>query len=172
MEALLASSVAATATVAVLLLAGLLLVFLLLRSRLDLFDRNLASLAREVRQAASQPPPQPPAIELPVVDLAPIEARLDELRRLLDALHERLGAVAAEVSLERSVRLHEMIERRFRGLGFESIRILSDLAAIGEEPAQVNVEVIKGGSTRKGYVVIDKGRVVGERLSSSYEVFP
>ncbi len=170
MEVLLASSVAATAGVAVLLLFGLLLIFLLLRARLDLFERSLGALAREVREALSRP--APPPIELPEVDLAPLEARLAEVRRLLDVLAERLDLVAAEVSLERSVRLHEMIERRFRGLGYESIRILSDLAAIGEEPAQVNVEATKGGTTRKGYVVIDKGRVVDEKLSSSYEVFP
>jgi len=183
--------IAAIGLVGALVVGGLLLVFLVLRGRLDALSAGISStrhdvdrLGTDVRAREVPKPSIPEDDELARPEDAPatpadVAARVDPihdellgLRREVQTLVRRVGELTAEFETERNRRLEETIEERFQRKGFTSVRLLGSPS---EEPvtnARIPLEGVKGGITYKGYVVIDDGRIVDEKMTSSYEVFP
>ncbi|MFH0944758.1 MAG: hypothetical protein V2A76_06130 [Planctomycetota bacterium] len=189
MPILLLENLGLTATFSVLLLGGLLLVFFLLRSRLDLLLSDLARLGKDLGRMGNDldrlgndldqmkdrteppPPPPPPPPSVPV-DLSPVHAALDEMRQELSGMERHLESMAGDLARERSVHMREMVERRFYGRGYQSIRVVGEIPYGLKEPMRLPVEGTKGGVTYKGFVMIEDGQIVEEKMSSSTEVFP
>ncbi|MFG0317946.1 MAG: hypothetical protein ACF8XB_11780 [Planctomycetota bacterium JB042] len=177
-----------------LAVGGLLLVFLLLRRRLDELSEALGAVRKEVdaangalREAADRAAvavvaaPEDGAsgevIETPLtVDLGgqldPLHDEVRSMRREVQGLGRRVGELASELEVERGRRLGETIRERFERRGFQSIRLLADPSELEASDLRVAIEGVKGGITHKGYVVVEDGRVVDEKMTSSYEAFP
>lgn len=201
MMLLMLSPTSALAFVAILVLAGLLLVYLLLRGRIGELSHAVARMqgelarlsvalvaveeATRIERATPPPPPLPVAAPVPAelppievradVDLSQVEAELAELRKLMTRLAERPDPPPVVAKAPPDIR--EVIESRFRGQGYDRVRVLlADGAAdpcIGESGSRrVSVEGARRGLTYKGYVVIEHGRVIEEKMTSSHEVFP
>jgi len=172
MSILLVSNLALTATLGLLLLCGLLLIYFLLRARLGRLEDVLAEHGRGLKQLSRAIAPGSRPEAPPPIDLEPLNSSLEGIRGSLDAVEEHLDSVASDLRREREVRLREMIERRFHGRGFQSIQILGDLAGGFHGAVRVTVEGQKGGVTYKGYVALEEGQIIDEKLSSSHEIFP
>lgn len=187
-----------------LTVGGLLLVFLVLRGRLDALAAELRAARRdvegvgkgldaidaraaaalvEVASARDRLAVDEGAEEVEgrasvpvVVDLGaqldPLHEELGRTRRELQGLTRRVGELATELEHERARRLGETIRERFERQGFQSIRVLADPSLLEGGDARVPLEGMKGGITYKGYVVVEDGRIVDEKMTSSYEVFP
>lgn len=175
-----------------LTVGGLLLVFLVLRNRLDGLAAELGALRRDVDAAggavkelaaraeglasASAPAASELAEPALTVDfggqLDPLFDEVTRMRREVQGLGRRVGELAGELETERGRRLGETIRERFERQGFQSIRVLSDPSELEGAEARVPIEGVKGGITYKGYVLVEDGRVVDEKMTSSYEVFP
>ena len=173
MSILLASNLAVTATLGILLLSGLLLIYCLLRTHLLRFEGSLLALSRQLEQYCNKPAPEPLVVAAPLpVNLEPLALSVAELQRSLDAVEEHLESVAGELNRDREVRLREMVERRFHGRGYQSIQILGDLADGFHGAARISIEGQKGGVTYKGHVILEEGQIVDEKMTSSHEIFP
>lgn len=182
MQPTLAAVALDVAFVAVLVLVGMLLVYRLLGVRLAAFGRELESMRRELERAertraelprAAEPPaPAPVTVRVPEIDLAPLRADVAGVREELNVLGANLERLAAALERERGARVFEQIEQRFRAAGYSRVRVLADAASIGSGPHKVAVEGTKNGIALKGYVVVDGGRIVEEKMTSSHEVFP
>ncbi len=167
------------ALLAALLFGGLLLIQWTVRTRLIVFSEQLDGVRREVdnvaqdfAQAQSQAQSAPPALPAPVVDLAPIQTELARLAHDVSEIEKSLGQMNEELRATRGERVREALERRLRSLGFQTVAVLADLQAIGPGPTRITVAGTKAGISHKGYVVVEGGRVLEEKLTSSHEVFP
>ncbi len=179
------ASVSANAVLSALLLAGLLLIYMVIRMRFESQDAEHAAVRRELenlaalvealdRSADVQAPPPPPARDDEVVqyDLSALESEVEAVRKGLAAVERQLAGLARTMERDRIRRLHDAIEQRFVAQGYGAVRFLAELDLASGEPAKVPLEAKKGGTTYKGHVVIEDGRVVSEKMSSSYEAFP
>jgi len=155
-------------TLVVLVLAGLLLIYATLRARLGSFAGEIRSLSDEITKISNQPRSEPS----PVIDVGPLESKINDLGRRLSEALEDTRFLRDEVVERRGHRLREEIERYFRFAGYQSVNVLSELGVFDDEPVRVAVTGVKGGITYKGYVVIETGRIVEEKMTSSHEVFP
>ncbi len=187
--ALLLTDTAWFSALAALLFGGLALILWTLRTRLTAFSEQLDAVRQEVdnvaqdfaqshAQAAPPPapvePPQPPVplVLPPPVDLAPLSADVERLAREVAQISTTLSQVNEEMRAQRGERVRESIERRLRNLGFQTVAVLADLQAIGPGPTRITVAGTKAGISHKGYVVVEGGRVLEEKMTSSHEVFP
>lgn len=180
---LLISSAAASGLVAVLVLAGLVIIWAMLRMRMTEQAGRLELIQLELRQLAQQQMDPPPIVvprdALPIPspppsDLAPLREEVGELRVQLAAISAKLDALSARGNDGRSpaAPLAERIAGRFAQKGYQSVKVLSDLERLGDVPTKVAVEGKKGGLTFKGFVVVDRGEIVDEKMTSSHEIFP
>lgn len=194
-----------------LTVGGLLLVFLVLRNRLDGLTRDLEGVKREVEavgrsvtaaadrivndaearsvgllavgsevtatsESAAPAAPSEPIEQTFTVDIAgqldPLHDELGRMRGEFQGLVRRVGEIGTALESERGRRLGDTIRDRFERQGFRSIRFLTEPTELEEPESRVALEGVKGGITYKGYVVVEDGRVVDEKMTSSYEVFP
>jgi len=187
---LLLSNVATMSLLSVLWLTAFLLLWRLIRIRiLALEDRvlgfgqQLDHLRRTLAEPRSAPIVAPPS-EVRSESAVAIDQLADTVESMREsqieqaATHARLvelvERLASDVELGRADRLEDRIRARFAARGFNEIRILGDLAAAQEGTGQLRVplESTKGGMTYKGYVVLEAGKVVDEKLTTSHDAFP
>lgn len=184
-----------TATVALLSafwLAGFLLIWQLMRSRLMMLEEKLHGFglqidhfrrAHEDRAGAVTPDPGREGRAAIAAEVARLSDAVDSVREAqaeARVAHARavelIERLAADLEQGRAERLVDRIKLRFSARGFNDIRVLGDLSSAGDPtrdgPLRVPLEGMKGGVTYKGYVVIDGGQVVDEKLTSSHEAFP
>lgn len=181
-----------------LVLGGLVGVYLLLVRRLGAFESRAQELERTVdallkAKSEPPPPPPPPVAAAPVVVTPPPELDLEPLFEPLVAQVRALGAqlesfaeetrrslaALAQQARERPAperprvpTVREVIEQHYRERGYTLIRLLSAGDTPAMQPTRIGIEAARGGIWHKGYAIVDAGRVVEDKLTSSHEVFP
>lgn len=120
-------------------------------------------------------------------DLAEVKARLkgNDMERIITLLDEMLEGIrkleqnmsvpvitsqAPESSEERDA--YSDIERYLINRGFQKISYLADLTEDMEGEFKLPLEAYKNGAAYKGYVVIQDGCIVSEKITPAFEAFP
>jgi hypothetical protein len=187
---LLLSSAATLGLLSVLWLAAFLLIWRLMRIRIVALEERVLGFGQQldhVRRTVSEPRPAPVASNSnearPATAIA-LDGLVDAVDSVRESQQEQAAAFArltelverltGEVEQGRADRLEDRIRARFAARGFSDVRILGDLAAAQEGTGQLRVplESMKGGVTYKGFVVLEAGRIVDEKLTSSHDAFP
>lgn len=187
---LLSSSAATLGLLSVLWLIAFLLIWRLMRARIVALEERVVGFGQQLdhlRRTVAEPrPTSSPAVAAevrsgPTLALDGLVDAVDSLRETqlehaaaVARLTELVERVATDVESGRADRLEDRIRARFAGRGFTDVRILGDLAAAQEGTGQLRVpiESMKGGVTYKGFVMLDAGRIVDEKLTSSHDAFP
>lgn len=97
--------------------------------------------------------------------LAALRESIGELQEPLREIRDLLGRTKTE-------RLSDEIKRTLHNMGYDRVTIKTDLAAVDETEAKIQVEVAREGVTAKGYVLVRDGGVVDQKISKPYEMFP
>lgn len=187
---LLLSSAATLGLLSVLWLAAFLLIWRLMRIRIVALEERVLGFGQQLdhlRRTVSEPRPAPVASNSnearPATAIA-LDGLVDAVDSVRESQQEQAAAFArltelverltGEVEQGRADRLEDRIRARFAARGFSDVRILGDLAAAQEGTGQLRVplESMKGGVTYKGFVVLEAGRIVDEKLTSSHDAFP
>jgi hypothetical protein len=164
-----------------LFFAALLVGYVLVHVRLVRFEQHLREIAgiRTLNQ------------RLEAVASALERVRLDRVEELLHQLHEDLRALhRATVDVEAAVariptpeggvpapgggdRVLAAVETRLLRLGYQNLRILSDLSRqTAEGDAEVLVECERAGMPCKGRVTLRNGSVRDVQIQSAAQTFP
>ena len=94
------------------------------------------------------------------------------LREGIGELHEPLREIRDLLGRTKTERLADEIKRTLHNMGYDRVTIKTDLAAVDETEAKIQVEVARDGVTAKGYVLVRDGGVVDQKISKPYEMFP
>jgi vacuolar-type H+-ATPase subunit I/STV1 len=134
-----------------------------LGEKLDMLDhRNRLQEIEEALKAAS-------SREFPVVRVAEeVEPLIKEAVESLDA---RLRELAASLKEDRRETRTELLTRVLNDRGFRDVTVVEVTEEEGGR-ARVSVEARRDGMTFKGPVTIENGRVVEQKLTPSYPMFP
>ena len=168
--------VIALAVLAALMTGGVVLIARRLSSlelRLERLD-DLDKLGQRVQRLAG---------ELDRKELnAHLQAKLTEIsesdRRLRAALSELTRKVAdlepaPEGDAARpAVGPEDLAREHLASLGYERVRLLSDLGSLSGRSGKVVFEASRGGAAHKGQVVVDEGVVRDVTTRSAYSAFP
>jgi hypothetical protein len=185
---LLLSSAATIAILSALWLGAFLLVWRLMRLRIVALEERVVAFSQQLDHmrrsfAEARAPSLPPAGNgpSPVNEFTRLNETLDALREAqaehattVTRLVALVEGLATDVESGRAERLEDRIRARFSSRGFTNLRILGDLAASTDASPSLRIplEGMKGGVTYKGYVVLEAGNIVDEKLTSSHEAFP
>ncbi len=175
-----------------LFFAALVVGYIIVHMRVARFERHLRELSG-LRVIADRLHGIGELVEKVRVDR--VETRLDRIDGALERLHEDLqqlvdlgerhereGAVArvpvAPVLLpspaaSTGIQLLTTVESRLAALGYDRVRVLTDLATITpEQPVDLSVECERNEMPFKGKVVVQQGNVLDVRLQSVAQTFP
>lgn len=90
----------------------------------------------------------------------------------IGALQDPLREIRDLLGRTKTERLSDEIKRTLHNMGYDRVTIKTDLAAVDESEAKIQVEVAREGVTAKGYVLLRDGGVVDQKISKPYEMFP
>jgi hypothetical protein len=125
---------------------------------------RLSDLSRDVEAGVGRLASRVDALE------SALGARVDRLGESL--LARQLEASHGSATSDRGDPLEARLRAEFAARGFTVLRLMGDVAAVGDEPTRVPIEAVRQGVTYKGHVVLAGGRIVDEKLSSGTDVFP
>ncbi len=94
------------------------------------------------------------------------------LREGLDQLRAPVGEIRDRIARTESERLTDEIKRSVFSMGYDDVRILTDVATLSGGDGKVQVEVSRDGVKSKGFLILRSGTVVETKISPTYEMFP